>query len=290
MAVIVGVHGIAQQLKEAPVLDQEWWTPLKGGIHAAKRTIPPDGSFTSAFYGKLFRPPGQVRAAGDREFVPDDVTDEFEKALLGEWWVGAAAAEPRRVVSPEAKDLRLAVPRSVQSALQALSRSKFFVGVAQSAMIGNLKQVRDYMKVPLIRDLAQQAVNDVVTADTRVIVAHSLGTVVTYEALHRYADAPNWANVRTLVTLGSPLGIPNLIFDALVPSPEQGAGKWPARIERWTNLSADNDVVALEKRLAPLFGKRLVDMQVENEAKAHDVSPYLTADVTGAAISDGLEA
>ena len=48
---------------------------------------------------------------------------------------------------------------------------------------------------------------------TEVIVAHSLGSVVAYEALCAH---PEWP-VRNLVTLGSPLGIRNLIFDQLVP-------------------------------------------------------------------------
>jgi hypothetical protein len=151
-----------------------------------------------------------------------------------------------------------------------------------------LKQVRRYIHEPSIRLAAQDFVNAVVTSDTRVIVAHSLGSVVAYEALHRYATSTNWANVRTLVTLGSPLGITNLIFSALAPAPENGKGKWPPLLQRWVNLSADNDVVALEKRLGHLFDGSIVDIRIDNEAKAHDISPYLTARETGAAIADGL--
>ena len=64
--------------------------------------------------------------------------------------------------------------------------------------------------------------------------------------------------------------------------------QWPQRLERWTNLSADNDVVALEKKLAPLFDDRIVDLRIDNEARAHDVSPYLTDAATGAAVADGV--
>ena len=48
-----------------------------------------------------------------------------------------------------------------------------------------------------------------------MLVGHSLGSVVAYEAL---CANPEWP-VRMLVTLGSPLGIPNLIFDRLEPAP-----------------------------------------------------------------------
>jgi len=110
-------------------------------------------------------------------------------------------------------------------------------------MIGDLKQVTRYLKEPEIRVQAQKAVDDVVTEDTRVLVAHSLGSVVTYEALHTYSSSSRWKNVATLVTIGSPLGIPKVIFDRLKPQPAGGKGKWPPGIKRWVNISDDGDVV-----------------------------------------------
>lgn len=286
MALIVGVHGIAQQLKGPAVLNTEWWPPIRDGVGASGCELA-EGALVCAFYGGLFRPPGKVRGTTDPAFRAADVSEPFEKELLRAWWVEAATAEPDRVVSPNA-NVRLAVPGSVQAGLRALSHSRFFMGIAEQALIGSLKQVRRYIHEPAIRLAAQDSVNAVVTSDTRVIVAHSLGSVVAYEALHRYAKSPNWANVRTLVTLGSPLGIRNLIFSALVPPPENGKGKWPPLLERWVNLSADNDVVALEKWLGHFFDGSIVDVRIDNEAKAHDISPYLTAPETGAAIADGL--
>jgi hypothetical protein len=286
MALIVGVHGIAQQLKAADVLDAEWSPTLKGGLSNAKRLPIPDGSLRSAFYGSLFRTAATIRAGGDVQYRSSDVEEGFEQELLHEWWVAAANAEPSRVVPPDAQ-VR-GTSSSVQAALRALSRSKFFTGIAEHTMIGNLKQVRLYLSSPKIRDAAQQSVNDVVTEDTRLIVAHSLGTVVTFEALHRYESEPHWKNVRSLVTLGSPLGIRNLIFSKLNPAPVSNKGKWPGLLERWTNLCADNDVVALQKKLRPFFDDRIVDMRIDNEARAHDVSPYLTDAATGNVIADAI--
>ena len=47
-------------------------------------------------------------------------------------------------------------------------------------------------------------------------------------------------------------------------------------------------MVALEKRLAPLFGERVQDLLVNNGSKSHDASPYLSAVQTGHAIAQGL--
>lgn len=290
MATIVGVHGINQQLKGPEVLRSEWWPPLKDGITAAGRQVR-DGALACAFYGGLFRAPGVQR--GEQALRGADLVDPFEQELLRLLWEEAAAAEPERVVSPEVagaagtRALR-GTPSVVQGGLRALSRSRFFSSVAESAMIGSLRQVRRYMTEPEIRSKAQETVDAVVTAETRVIVAHSLGSVVAYEALHRYAGSAKWANVHTLVTLGSPLGIRNLIFDRLSPAPENGKGKWPSLLQRWTNISDDGDVVALQKRLGDSFAGGIVDMRIDNEAHAHDASPYLTAPETGAAIAEGL--
>jgi hypothetical protein len=285
MSLIVAVHGIKQEFEGAPKLVNAWWPSLKSGIELAGRSVP-DNALACAFYGFLFRAAGMVRGPNDlQEESPEDAA--FDRDLVMAMWHEAAKREPERVVSPTAT-VRSGVPLSVQAALNALSQSHFFTRIADHLMIGGLKQVRRYMHEPAIRLAAQESVNAVVTADTKVLIGHSLGSVVAYEALHRYADAAKWANVRTFVTLGSPLGIQNLIFHSLDPAPVQGQGKWPQLIKRWVNISDDHDVVALQKRLGSFFVGNIVDIGIDNGATAHDISPYLTSCETGEAIADGL--
>lgn len=283
MAIVVGVHGIAQQLKGAQTLADAWYPAMADGVSLAAGALDP-GDLVCAAYGHLFRPEGSTRSVGVPHFRPADVTGE-EAELLQALWEHAAATDTR-VVDPDV-DVRLATPRSVQAALRALTRSKFFAGLAERAMIFDLKQVSGYLRDDDIRAGAIAAVDDAVTADTRVIVAHSLGTVVAFEALHLHADNPRWAGVDTLVTLGSPLGIPNVILHQLRPSPVDGDA-WPGLIKTWTNISDDGDVVALVKELGPLWDGRIVDVRIDNGAKVHDVAPYLTDRRTGEAIAAGL--
>ena len=289
MPTVVAVHGIGQQTKGPGVLEDEWGPAFRDGIRQAG--LPLDGvSLACAFYGGLFRPAGgardgAVRAAGDPKYRASDLSED-EADLLLALWHEAARVEPMRVTSPDA-DVRASTPASVQAGLRLLARSRFFAGLAESALIADFKQVRLYLRDARIRAEARAAVDAAVAGDTRVLIGHSLGSVVAYEALHVYRDSPRWANVRTLITLGSPLGIPNLIFDALDPAPAAGRGLWPSGIDRWANVSDDGDVVALAKQLAPLFGGNLVDVRVVNGATAHDVRPYLTAKEPGASIPDG---
>ncbi len=283
MATIVGVHGVAQQFKGSEILRTEWEPSLHDGVSLAGGALP-EGTLACAAYGHTYRPPGNVRAAGDEHFKPSDLTDD-EAELVWLLLEEAARAEPDRI--PRG-NLRASTPGSVQIALRQLCRSRFLVGVAERAFIGDLKQVTRYIMEPETRSLGQAAIDSVVSEDTRIIIAHSLGTVVAYEALHTYAGDPRWAKVRTFITLGSPLGIPNLIFEALHPSPSGGKGHWPPGITQWTNISDDGDLVALVKKLGPLFGPELVDIRVHNGSTAHDIRPYLTARETGEAILHGL--
>jgi len=118
-----------------------------------------------------------------------------------------------------------------------------------------------------------------ITGDTRVVVAHSLGSVVAYEALCAH---PEWP-VTDLVTLGSPLGVPHIVLHRLVPP----VGTWP-HVTRWVNVTDSGDFVALRPILRDVYGDRVVDVEIANGMSAHQVERYLTAAPTGAAVAAGV--
>jgi pimeloyl-ACP methyl ester carboxylesterase len=123
--------------------------------------------------------------------------------------------------------------------------------------------------------------------ETRVVVAHSLGSVVAYEALCALSQRGGHG-VRALVTMGSPLGI-GMIFDRLDPAPGL-TGCWPGGEQLvWTNMVDHGDVVALEKDLRPRFGERMAGHVVFNGSHAHAATNYLTDRRTGTAIRRGLD-
>lgn len=275
---IIGVHGIGQQFEGEQLLEQKWLPALRDGLTRAGCPASAEASFAMAFYGDLFRGKGK---SGGASLDVQDLT-AWEVDLLRLWWEEAARTD-QAVRSPEL--LGKGVADWCQRGLNALSRSKVFNAVGQRFMVADLKQVRAYVTDKEVRLAARKRVEAQVNQDTRVIVGHSLGSVVAYEAL---CANPQWP-VTHLVTLGSPLGIRNLIFDALDPGPLDGRGQWPGSVSKWTNISADNDVVAFTKALAPLFGevidKRVLSGQFPG---AHDASRYLSSEEAGEAIADGL--
>jgi hypothetical protein len=280
VARVLGVHGVGHQFRGENTLCAEWLPALKDGLARVGRRLASDDDFACAFYGDLFRPAG--KAAVDPPFDASDVDEDWERELLELWWRGAARIDPA-VRGPDART-KLSTPNMVQRALDALTQSRFFAGIAERALISDLKQVRRYLNELDLRRTARASIERAVGSDTTVIIAHSLGSVVAYEAL---CTNPAWP-VRTFVTIGSPLGISNLIFEKLQPSPTGGAGAWPPGIARWYNIADKGDVVALVKQLGSRFGPRIADHLIDNGARAHDAVCYLTSRELGDAVANGI--
>jgi hypothetical protein len=280
MAKIVFIHGIGQQVKGPSTLLANLYPALSDGLALAGSKVASE-EVSVAFYGDIFRASGK-RDIGSLEVDASDVTDLMDQALLIAWWEEAGCTEPN--VSGPHDAVRLRTSHPVQQALDALSHSKFFAGIGERLLILSARQVRRYFSEPAVRATARARVASCITPKTRVIVAHSLGSVVAYETLCAH---PEWDRI-ALVTLGSPLGIRNLIFDRLQPAPTAGKGHWPRPVSQWTNIADRGDVVALVKALSPSFGGDVSDVFVHNGAKAHDARPYLTALETGRAVAAGI--
>ncbi|MHA6759570.1 lipase family protein [Streptacidiphilus sp. PAMC 29251] len=284
MALVMAVHGVGKQALGEESLLKDWVPALADGLHRAGGPALGPGEVAMGFYGDLFRPAGQLLAVGDPLLTAADVQEGFEQDLLFAWWQEAARVDPA-VVAPGA-DTLARTPRSVQAALRALAGSRFFSDIALRSLVFDLKQVRRYLEEPVLRIEARERVKALIGPQTRVVVGHSLGSVVAYEAL---CSLPGHG-VRALVTLGSPLGIP-MVFDRLLP-PD---GPWPASPANggselvWTNVSDLGDVVALVKDLRPLFGAQMTCATVDNGAHAHDATSYLTDKLTGTAIRAALD-
>jgi len=89
-----------------------------------------------------------------------------------------------------------------------------------------------------------------------VIVGHSLGSVIAYDALWELSREGVPVRVDLLLTIGSPLGtrfVGRLIKGA--DEPEQT--RYPNNIVRWTNIAAAGELTALYPRLSKQFGRML---------------------------------
>ncbi|MFI0405730.1 hypothetical protein [Actinomadura sp. 3N508] len=281
---IVLVHGIGKQLDGSVTLHARLFPALRQGLRFAGRDVVPE-DVTVAGYGRLFRPEAEVLGP-EAYFDANDVEEGYEQELLSALWERAGEVDDR--VVPPGEETLFRSPAWVQKALYALAMSRFWSGVGERAFIGDLKQVRRYFTDDALRAAAQAEVAAAVTPRTRVIVAHSLGSVVAYEALCAH---PEWP-VTTLVTLGSPLGLRHLVLDRLRPAPGEKDGTvrahWPGGVGSWTNITDAGDVVAVVEDIRPFFGDRVRQIRVHNGSQAHDMRAYLTDEATGRVIAEGM--
>lgn len=124
-----------------------------------------------------------------------DVKTEWEVQILEKWWREAARSDAK-VPDPDA-ETKFRTPQTIQRALWALSKSSFFAGLAERTLIFDLNQVYRYLHDSQVRYAAQARLAEAVNSKSRVLVGHSLGSVVAYEALCAH---PEW-KIETFVTL-----------------------------------------------------------------------------------------
>jgi alpha/beta hydrolase fold len=286
VAEIVGIHGIAQEFSGRFSLEQLWLASVRDGLAAATYHALAE-ALTSrhlrvAFFGNLFRRPGTM-GGQEYPYSASDLRPGLELDLLAELYQTASAGD----AGPEESMRGGRV--TAQAMVERLLRNKTFAGVARHALVGTLKQVALFLSDQSTKERVLEQVRDAVHDDTRVLIGHSMGSVVAYEYLCRYQPS----GIRLLVTLGSPLGIRNLIFDRLTPAPVAGVGVWPGKADAWVNVADPNDVVALRKELSGLWSGsfsayEITDRRADNGDQPHSVSRYLNSRQAGAALGEAL--
>lgn len=286
MVAIVGIHGIGHQFQGGYSLRTMWFDALRDGLVRANRPAAAEAlranDLRVAFFGDLFRPSGAMAAQGP-PFTAADIQSGPERDLLTALFDAATIQDP----SLDAPQGSMGVGmRTINIMLSRLAQTQTLSHAAQRAFVGNLKQVTAFLTEASIKMGVLTRVHESIDADTRVVIGHSLGSVVAYEYLCHYQPP----GLEKLITLGSPLGIPNVIFDKLTPRPIAGTGAWPGAVSSWVNVADSNDFVALRKDLAPLFvgsaGRKISDQRVSNGDQPHAVERYLNARQTGAALAE----
>lgn len=284
---IVGIHGIGQQYEAGPQLTASWLLALRGGLEAAgargQADALTDGSMRVAHFGALFRPSGSM-SGGDPPYTEADLDSPADRLLLEALMEGAIRADPSLAAPLGAMGPARA---SLNVMLETLLRWKPLAAVTRRAFIGNLRQVNRFLDESDTRSAVLERVAAEVTNDTRVLIGHSLGSVVAYEYLCR--ERPS--SVELFLTIGSPLGLPNVVFDRLDPRPQSGVGAWPG--PRWVNVADESDIVALRAALGSLFAPPegtppISDRRVDNGNEPHRAERYLTSQEVGSAVSEVL--
>jgi hypothetical protein len=284
MAAVVGVHGIAQQNSGPARQEKQWADAFTRGLSRANCPECEFPTLTVPFYGNLFRKGSSYLggnasphfervkdedwADGEIAFVSgalDELTADLSEAEMDAAWRASPTLGPPALIPPPLLRGLAAIDRR-----WGTGRGLLLVGV--------LRQVNGYLFIPETGERIRQIVTNEIGDDTRVLVGHSLGSVIVYDLLVRGA-APQ---IRGMVTLGSPL--PLATVRSALPPPMAGVAV-PGSELPWCNVYDPWDVVTAGQGLEPPAS----DVPVRNRpVDPHALSAYLARKETADAILAGV--
>jgi pimeloyl-ACP methyl ester carboxylesterase len=271
---LVLVHGRSQHGKDPIALRREWTDALEVGFDRAgvRATI---SEVAFAYYGDLLADlververdlPADIATRGAGSGPPSYALTQ--RAILADLVAGAGITEEQ--ITAELGDVHARDPQNwgwVLAAVRTLSR---IPGLDGRVIDTWLQDVSLYVTNQAVQRAVDQVVASELDATPFVLVAHSLGTVVSYNVLR---SPQRTAQCRGLVTLGSPLGI-SAIRNRL-PTPTT----YPPDLLSWFNAFDRADIVALRPLDDNFFP---TDPPIENHAEVanfthdrHGIAGYL---------------
>jgi hypothetical protein len=279
MAEVVGVHGIGQEQRGPN--DPDWSRWLKNGIEFWERKsgvpcrVP---SFKLAFYGNRFL--SEDDAGRPAMSAPELYLDSLASDLTASdaEFLSEVAAEAAANLPDRGKPMGgfNSVPKILQPVVRLLETR--IDGKLVLMFVAELKQVRRYLED---KDLASEVQADVlrtITPETKVLLGHSLGSVVAYETI-----AVHKLHMPTLLTLGSPLGM-KTVEKRLRAKLEIGAAGDQPGVARWSNIFDPADPVAGAGPLRRLW-PAVQDWNVGNDDEPHSIERYLNKPISGEIIA-----
>ncbi|MEU7112718.1 hypothetical protein [Streptomyces sp. NPDC046182] len=255
------MHGIFAHRSSRDEMHDSWLAALREGLRNVRFGGAEDLTMECAFYGHLYND-GKAGAAW--QYAIGDLRPGVEEELV------VALAEAVEDPSDEAVGKAGYAPQSVQWAIRVLQSRKLFGGTA-AGIIGFVKQVARYLRDDEFRKAVRAEFSAAMESRPRLVIAHSLGSVVAYDWLRSHPAT----SATTLITLGSPLGLRPVLRE-LHPFVDASQAPWPTGIGTWVNIAAKEDVVASVKELQGLFAGKIQDLHPSNSrGTAHDVTTYL---------------
>ncbi|WP_439382094.1 hypothetical protein [Amycolatopsis lexingtonensis] len=281
---LVFVHGIGG-LRDALTERDTWLAALARSADLA--------SFETRFvdYSSEFT----VRETQGQEEIDDDLLLELVDELVAELSEDADSissrvlADARMQLSAVAEQGPGRAVRTLANVLTTVLALPGLRGAGQwasgRALLGHLAQVARYLQRDGLDLRIRNRVREALACGPSVVVAHSLGSVVAFEALHEHAGP-----VPLLVTLGSPLAMSTVVWHRLTPRPPGT----PACVARWLNYWDRDDIVVARPRLDRRFLPNELGVVPESTRVdstgvwTHTATKYLAQPQVAIAIADAL--
>lgn len=285
---LIFVHGRDQQGKNRVELQKVWEEAFDVGLDKAGLPKPKNMSVAFPFYGdELDKLVKQL----DAPLVSDVTSKGAEQDDSEASFRGDLLTDMARNAGVSDEEIAVAAGVGVQEKgplnwkwVHAILRVLDPTPVGDSVLDRFTRDVYVYLTIEAVAAKIDKIVADALDKEPCVVVAHSLGTIVTYRVLR---DLAKKVNVRGFVTVGAPLGLMT-VRNHLAPP----ALATPSGVAKWQNAFDPRDVVALEPldastwNIKPLIeNKGDVDNFTDNR---HGVSGYLDDPMVAQWISNAL--
>ncbi|MFE5893218.1 serine peptidase [Streptomyces sp. NPDC056462] len=281
---IVAVHGVGYYDRRAKTEQvraahsTHWTQHLADGLALPTSRLAVD----FAYYAEALNTGPMAQGPADAEELEDPLARELLAAWLEELDAPQPVAQGALTLPLRYAASWVATKFSLDGQLTQLFIHLFFREVA-TYLCADDDPAREAARKEVATRIAQHR--------PRVVIAHSLGTVVAYEALHAQPDPP----VELLLTLGSPLALPHAVFDRLTPRPTgslERRGTRPDSVARWVNIADPGDPVAIPPRLARAFDDIALDLTTPIHVAFgfHNAKNYLACATTAATLGPYLGA
>jgi hypothetical protein len=275
MVDVLGLHGIGQQQRGRLQMLPDWQAALGDGVERAKGLAWPKPAIDLAYYGDVFLAETDSKGEPQDPAALDDDLVAFLEQVHDEV---VDPSQPLDVEEP-AKGLK-ELPQPVTRLAAWLERRFGLAG--KVLFIGDLVQVRRFQRDEELAGTVLDRARAMLPEHPRLLIGHSLGSVVAYEALCRIPHH----GITTLITLGSPLGLRS-IREGMSREARGRIPYLPPGVGRWVNIYDPRDAVALAGGLAGCWPK-VEDKTVDNEHEPHAITRYLGKKVTGQAVVEAL--
>jgi hypothetical protein len=278
--VIVGIHGLAN--KPDPETEKQWWqAAIEEGLRrTCNQQYPPLQIEMVCWADLLYRHPLHSEEGFEFDSLynhePYYEAKPADIASYDDGWMDLARARLAEMADASPSALkRAARADSVAGALlkNKLRGLEFYWNQDRRIRdrAGNTGMARDVLRQEITRALIRHHR----AGDEIMLVAHSVGSVIAYDALRDMGHPVRQLEVACFVTAGSPLGL-DVVREKTRRERWDHAVRTPSVVtRRWVNFADPRDAVAIEPRLrtdyaANSSGVRVEDYPVLNDYRRGD--------------------
>lgn len=287
MLKIIGVHGLLNKPDQSTLAD--WWEKsLREGLRKNERIEENLYDFELVYWSDLIyeeplksesqgsykegyveEPYAEATSENLIEYSPD-LMDRLRKFVSQ--YLGPAADYWKKYQIDDVMDLYIS-SREFFKDLRIYFKEEH----STTDRNGDKRQTRDVLKDELKNTLRS------LKANKCILIAHSMGTIISYESLLDLGESDPELSIDAFLTIGSPLGIPEIRQRMLNNNPQANE---PLRVPEilsgeWLNFADTRDTNALDPYLADDFspndqGVKFEDILVRNtyESPSGSINPH----------------